>query len=147
MTRPTRLSDRQPEGAKDGIGNLVVIGAGALLLILAGWVVLQTMGAPSQPAVSEATIARPLTVPVERASPQAPTAPGAEPGASPIPLLPPPETIAPPGPAALAQGPRLTVAALEHDFGDIHPTTPVSHVFVFTNTGAAELIIDRLTAS
>jgi len=116
-------------------------------LILAALVVLRTKGVPSPGGVSQATIARPLTVPTQPALKAPTSTPGSEPGASPIPVLPPPATIGPPGPQDIAQGPRITVSALEHDFGDIHPTAPVSHVFVFTNTGKSELVIERLVAS
>lgn len=147
MSRPTRYSGRKPEGPKV-TSSVILIGAGVLLLILAGLIVLQTMRAPSPGVTAQATIARPQTLPARPTQPKPARPPtAAEPGASPIPMLPPPATIGPPGPQDIAQGPRISVSALEHDFGDIHPTTPVSHVFVFTNTGQSELVIERLVAS
>lgn len=147
MSHSMRSSGHKSESARAVTGSAVLIGVGALVLILVGWVVLQAMGTPSPGSVFQGTIARPPT-PTAGLAVQPTAAPSrAEPGASPIPMLPPPATIAQPGPTALSQAPRLTVGELEHDFGDIHPTAPVSHVFVFTNTGTAELVIERLTAS
>jgi predicted alternative tryptophan synthase beta-subunit len=62
-------------------------------------------------------------------------------------MLLPAATIVPPNATAIAQAPRLTVGELQYDFGDIPPTAPVSHMFIITNTGTAELVIERLTAS
>ena len=43
--------------------------------------------------------------------------------------------------------PHLTLLELTHDFGEIPPTGPVEHTFTFTNTGTADLVIQRVGAS
>jgi hypothetical protein len=43
--------------------------------------------------------------------------------------------------------PQITLSERGYDFGDIQPTGPVTHTFTFTNTGTAELVIERVGAS
>jgi hypothetical protein len=50
-------------------------------------------------------------------------------------------------PRSVAQGPRITLASHEYDFGRIDELAKVHHVFEFSNTGDAELrIIDTKTS-
>jgi hypothetical protein len=43
--------------------------------------------------------------------------------------------------------PHIALSEQGYDFGDIQPTAPVTHTFTFTNTGTAELVIERVGAS
>lgn len=63
-------------------------------------------------------------------------------------------TAGPPAPTATSsvivpgeRVPHITLSELTYDFGDIPPTAPVEHTFTFTNTGTANLVIERVGAS
>lgn len=100
--------------------------------LVCGWHLLGCggPGSDSLPPVPRATLGPPTpaaTIPVI-VTPQAPLAP--------TPSHPPGEGV-----------PRITFSELAYDFGDIPPTAPVAHTFTFTNTGAVDLIIQRVAAS
>ena len=59
-------------------------------------------------------------------------------------VMPPPATIAAPSAEEIARGPRLTIETTEFDFGKVPATGKLEHVFVFTNTGQSDLIIERI---
>ena len=76
------------------------------------------------------------SVPLVTAGPPAPTATIPAVATPPTQPLPPGEGV-----------PQITLSELAYDFGDIPPTGPVEHIFTFTNTGTADLMIERVGAS
>ncbi|MBI4469685.1 MAG: DUF1573 domain-containing protein [Acidobacteria bacterium] len=38
-------------------------------------------------------------------------------------------------------GPKIVLASLRHDFGNVKPGTPLDHTFTFKNEGSADLRI------
>jgi hypothetical protein len=45
------------------------------------------------------------------------------------------------------ESPRLSVSRPNHSFGDLVVGRPTSHLFELTNTGAADLVIDRVSST
>jgi len=45
-----------------------------------------------------------------------------------------------------AGAPKIVFESRAHDFGTVQPNTPLTHSFVFTNQGAAPLLIEKIKA-
>jgi hypothetical protein len=46
----------------------------------------------------------------------------------------------------LAGEPKIVFESQAHDFGTVQPNAPLTHSFVFTNQGAAPLLIEKVKA-